>query len=90
MDLKNEMLKILGENTEEKVTMESVDSETKAFMAMILKDKDVAALKEKAQKNDTFIVDYLDYVMAAFDKQIVELMKKTKIDYDQLAEILMK
>ena len=75
MNHQKHMTKILIEN----------DAAVKAVTNLIKNDKEA----DKIYKNNE-LVDYLDFIYNRYDKDLEKIMKKYKLDYDELAKMLLK
>ena len=63
----------------------------KEFKEIIFnKDNKVKSLFNSFKKDDEKIVDYIDYVMGKYDKEMNSLMKKHNVDYDESINLITK
>ena len=61
------------------------DTAVKEITALLKGDKEAEKIFKKGE-----VVDYLDYIYLKYEKPIEKIMKKYKLDYDTLAELLLK
>ena len=61
------------------------DTAAKEVLKLIKGDKEAT----KKRKNDD-VVEYLDYVYLKYEKELESIMKKYKLDYDDIAGLLVK
>lgn len=75
-----------------KIALESKDSKgfQKEFKENILKDQKAKTLLSAFKKDDEKIVDYIDYIMGKFDKEMNAMMKKYNVNYDESIDLITK
>ena len=76
----------------QKIVFESKDINTFKSELKDLVSKDIKAktLFKAFQKDQDKVVDYIDYVMSKYPKELDSLMKKTNIGYEETLDILIK
>jgi hypothetical protein len=71
--------------TYKEILQESTESQVlKTLSDLIKSDSEAMRLK----KIDT--LEYLDYILAAYEKEIESTMSRYKLDYDEMAQIIKK
>jgi hypothetical protein len=84
MNHKEKFTEILDEAVADKAIKDATKHLSKLFKG----DKQFAKLKKEATKKKDKIVDLLDYVYSAQGKEIESIMKKTGMDFDDMADIV--
>lgn len=75
-----------------KLVLETKDVKSfqKEFKELISKDQKAKSLLQAFRKDDDKIVDYIDYVMSKYDKQMDSMMKQYNVNYDESIDLITK
>lgn len=71
-----------------KLVSESNRSFTDQLRDLVTDDKKARQLFREFKKDNDKIVDYIDYVLSKYFRQIDHLMKRFNVDYDQMIEMI--
>lgn len=63
---------------------------SKALAELVNNDIKASKLKQAFKKDDTKIVDYIDYILSYKDKEIENIMKEFSVNYDEMVDALGK
>lgn len=75
-----------------KMVLETKDTKSfqKEFKELLNKDTKAKSLLQAFRKDDDKIVDYIDYIMSKYDKQLDTLMGEYNINYDESIDLITK
>jgi hypothetical protein len=57
---------------------------------LLMKDQKAKQLFQQYRKDEDKMVDFIDYVMSKYSKQIESSMKDNNINYDESVDLLLK